>query len=80
MIAALYLDGGMEAARGFIERYWADEVAALGADMRDAKTALQEWAQAAAKATRRSIVWSGAKGPDHAPRFVVEVTVPDRSR
>src|ERR1051326_1147398 len=46
VIAALYLDGGMEAARQFIERYWSNGFAALGQDMRDAKTALQEWAQA----------------------------------
>src|SRR5262249_46997095 len=46
VIAALYLDGGMDAARAFVERYWADAFASLGRDMRDAKTALQEWAQA----------------------------------
>src|SRR6185437_8839092 len=42
VIAALYLDGGMDAARQFIERYWADAFASLNDDMRDAKTALQE--------------------------------------
>ena len=49
VIAALYLDGGMAAARGFIERYWAEHVrrARPGREMRDAKTRLQEWAQGA---------------------------------
>ncbi len=76
VIAALYLDGGMEAARGFIDCYWADAFAALSADMRDSKTALQEWAQgrggnSAAPAYRLV----NREGPDHAPRFIVEVSV-----
>ncbi len=37
VIAALYLDGGYQAARQFVERYWADEFQGLGRDMRDAK-------------------------------------------
>ena len=47
VIAALYLDGGMAAARPFIERYWAEmfDDPGQGAEMRDAKTRLQEWAQ-----------------------------------
>jgi len=76
VIAALYLDGGMEAARAFVEKYWADAYATLDRDMRDAKTALQEWSQGrkefpsapAYRIVRR-------EGPDHAPRFVVEVSV-----
>jgi len=76
VIAALYLDGGMKAARKFVERYWEDAFAGLGRDMRDAKTALQEWAQGregkrgapAYRVVRR-------KGPDHAPHFAVEVCV-----
>jgi ribonuclease-3 len=73
VIAALYLDGGYDVARGFIERYWDEAFAKLGADMRDAKTALQEWAQARRDAPVYKLV--GRQGPDHAPRFVVEVTI-----
>jgi len=73
VIAALYLDGGYDIARVFIERYWDDAFAKLGADMRDAKTALQEWAQARRDAPVYKLV--GREGPDHAPRFVVEVTI-----
>jgi ribonuclease-3 len=73
VIAALYLDGGYDVARAFIERYWDDGFAKLGADMRDAKTALQEWAQARRDAPVYKLV--GREGPDHAPRFVVEVTI-----
>jgi len=77
MIAALYLDGGMKAARPFIERYWAESFALLNTDMRDAKTALQEWAQSRpAKVTPQYNVVR-REGPDHAPRFAVEVHAGD---
>jgi ribonuclease-3 len=73
VIAALYLDGGFDAARAFIERYWEDAFAQLNQDMRDAKTALQEWAQARRDTPVYKLV--GREGPDHAPRFVVEVSI-----
>jgi ribonuclease III len=76
LIAALYLDGGLEAARQFVERYWADSFATLDRDMRDAKTALQEWSQGRKEfpvAPTYRIV--RREGPDHAPRFAVEVSV-----
>lgn len=76
VIAALYLDGGMEAARRFIDLFWADAFAALNTDMRDAKTILQEWAQGHAQ-NRGMPVYRliGRQGPDHAPVFQVEVKV-----
>ncbi len=76
MIAALYLDGGLDAARRFIGEYWADAFASLGHDLRDPKTMLQEWAQARKSMARYSLV--GREGPDHAPRFRVEVAVEGR--
>ncbi len=76
VIAALYLDGGLETARRFIDRYWETESTDLDRDMRDAKTALQEWAQARAKgATAPSYEQVRREGPDHAPRFWVKVSV-----
>jgi ribonuclease-3 len=75
VIAALYQDGGMEAARGFVECYWAAQYADLNNDMRDAKTALQEWAQARKTGPVYALV--GREGPDHAPRFTVQVTLKD---
>ena len=77
VIAALYLDGGLERARDFIRRTWADAFAQLGTDMRDPKTMLQEWAQARGRASRGAPVYRlvTREGPDHAPRFVVEVSV-----
>ncbi|HVV29012.1 MAG TPA: ribonuclease III [Rhizomicrobium sp.] len=79
VIAALYLDGGMEAARAFVNRYWAEMFDDPGADTRDAKTRLQEWAQSGANQTRSAgapvYVLKERTGPDHAPRFVVEARI-----
>jgi ribonuclease-3 len=74
VIAALYLDGGLAAARGFIERYWSEAFGALSEDMRDAKTALQEWAQAGVLKSTPIYRLVRREGPDHAPRFMVEVS------
>jgi ribonuclease-3 len=76
VIAALYLDGGMEVARRFIDCYWAEAFSELNADMRDPKTSLQEWAQSR-KGNQAAPTYQllRREGPDHAPRFHVEVTV-----
>lgn len=76
VIAALYLDGGMVAARAFIERQWEAMFADPGADTRDAKTRLQEWAQARGKDSSAPVYsLQEQAGPDHAPRFVVQAKV-----
>lgn len=77
IIAALYLDGGYEPARQFIEKYWSATIDTLEDDMRDPKTALQEWAQGPDVQSRGQPVYrlAGREGPDHAPRFSVSVTV-----
>jgi ribonuclease III len=78
VIAALYLDGGLEAARGFVMRYWQEAFPAMGTDLRDAKTALQEWAQSGALAQKVQPAYALKErvGPDHAPLFTVEVRIP----
>ncbi|MGE6782144.1 ribonuclease III [Ensifer adhaerens] len=74
LIAAIYLDGGLEAARGFVLRHWKDRAVRADGARRDAKTELQEWAHAkfgiapAYRTDERS-------GPDHDPRFTVTVEV-----
>ena len=76
VIAASYLDGGLEAARGFIARWWEPMFADPGADTRDAKTRLQEWAQSRGKASTAPVyALKSQQGPDHAPSFVVTVKV-----
>ncbi len=74
IIGALYQDGGLEAARGFIQRHWAERLAAATEPPRDAKTALQEWAQGSGRPlpVYRMV---GRTGPDHAPEFTVSVEV-----
>jgi ribonuclease III len=74
VIAAVYLDSGFEAAKALILRLWAGRIAAVEPDARDAKTSLQEWAQARGMPPP-VYVESGRSGPDHAPVFTVKVTV-----
>jgi ribonuclease-3 len=70
VIAAVYLDAGFDAARAMITRLWAGRIDAVEADARDAKTALQEWAQARGMAPPR-YVQTARTGPDHAPVFTI---------
>ena len=88
LIAAIYLDGGLEAARRFIQRYWEKRAIGSGGEFRrDAKTELQEWAHAKFSTTPSYRI-DDRSGPDHDPRFTVTVEVPgvqpetgtDRSR
>lgn len=74
LIAVLYLDGGLEAARAFIHRYWRPRAEAVATARRDAKTELQEWAHQAAAAAPDYAV-EGREGPDHDPLFSVVVRV-----
>lgn len=75
LIAAIYLDGGLEAARGFFVRFWTEEVELQDAPRaKDPKTALQEWAQARSlPLPAYSVV--AREGPDHAPAFTVQVSI-----
>lgn len=77
LIAALFIDGGLDAARGFVHRHWQARALAEGAARRDSKTELQEWAHQAASV---SPVYQTAsrEGPDHEPVFTVRVTVGTR--
>lgn len=70
VLAAVYLDAGFDAARGVILRHWADRIDTVEEDARDAKTALQEWAQGRGLPVPRYKEVSRS-GPDHAPVFVI---------
>jgi ribonuclease-3 len=72
VIAAIYLDGGFDAARQAVRRLWAGRITAVDSDARDPKTALQEWAQARGLPPP-SYAELGREGPDHQPLFTVEV-------
>ena len=72
VIAVLYLDGGLAAAQGFVRKQWKPRLKDVKAPPLEAKSALQEWAQARGMATPGYKQLS-RKGPDHAPVFHIEV-------
>ncbi len=77
LIGAMYLDGGLEPARAFVRRHWADlETKGDARALLDPKTALQEWLQGrgAPLPTYREV---SRQGPAHAPEFTVEVSSAD---
>ena len=70
VIAAVYQDAGFEAARALILRLWGNRIDTVEDDARDAKTALQEWAQAR-KFQPPKYIQVARSGPDHAPVFTI---------
>lgn len=74
VIAAIYLDGGLKAARTFIERAWAQQFSAPPKRVKDNKTLLQEWAQGRGLGLPVYKVIDRA-GPDHAPVFTISVEI-----
>jgi ribonuclease-3 len=75
VIAAVYLDGGLEAARRLIESSFAADIEKIDADdllFHDFKTALQEVAQGMGLPLPEYTVVEEL-GPDHDKTFVVEV-------
>lgn len=74
LIGAIFLDGGYEPARDFVERNWRERMHHARASRRDAKTSLQEWAHK--KATAPVYRIADRRGPAHETVFVVDVTVP----
>lgn len=76
VIAALYLDGGYEAAERFILKHWHHRLTAHATAPQDAKTRLQEWAQGHGLGLPVYALVHRS-GPDHAPEFTVAVSVED---
>jgi ribonuclease III len=74
VIAAIYVDRGYEAAFAVVERWWTPLIAELGGRPQDAKTRLQEWAQARGLGLPDYRVMA-TEGPSHAPRFTVAASV-----
>lgn len=74
VIAACYLDGGMEAAHAFIERFVLCEVPVQKMHNVDYKTALQEKVQQKKNQVLQYTLASQS-GPDHDKQFEVEVTL-----
>ncbi len=74
VIAASYLDGGMDAARQFIGRFILCDVPVGKLHNQDYKTALQELVQQK-KNQVLSYQMVGQSGPDHDKQFSVEVSL-----
>ncbi|MCP4922483.1 MAG: ribonuclease III [bacterium] len=74
LIAALYLDGGLQVAKTFLIKHWDKYLNADQKPPEDPKTQLQEWAQATYKEVPDYEVVS-TSGPAHAPIFVIKVSI-----
>ncbi len=72
VIAAIYLDGGIAAARKFIVRNWTPVMDETPHPPRDAKTTLQEWAQSHGLPLPQ-YEEAARNGPPHKPIFTVEL-------
>ena len=74
VIAASFLDGGMEAARGIIQRFILCDVPVKKLHNTDYKTTLQECVQ---QKKNQVLAYRliGESGPDHDKQFTVEVTL-----
>jgi len=74
LIAALYIDGGLDVARAFFLKFWAEEFENADPSAKDVKNHLQEWAQSRGLPLPKYEVVSRT-GPDHQPVFTVSVCV-----
>lgn len=74
LIGALYLDHGMEAARGLVERLWSPLIDTADGAPKHPKSALQEWCAANGRKVPEYAI-TKKEGPPHAMRFEVTVIV-----
>lgn len=71
LIGAVFIDGGYTAADELVAKFWKERMIKTVRPLRDAKTMLQEWAQARGMQPPVYHVL-GRSGPDHAPVFEIE--------
>ncbi|WP_375451737.1 ribonuclease III [uncultured Devosia sp.] len=76
VIGAIYCDGGLGKAYEFVERMFGDQLVEGQGDRADAKTTLQEWAQARGLEPP-AYIQTERTGPDHAPEFTISVALGD---
>ncbi|MCX7304638.1 MAG: ribonuclease III [Hyphomicrobiales bacterium] len=74
LVAAVYLDGGIDAARAFVLRYWQPLALMVVGKPANPKGELQEWIAKSSDA-RPTYAIEGREGPDHQPVFTVSVQV-----
>ena len=75
-IGAIYLDGGLEAAKNLINTVWSQKITSTKSPPKDHKSALQEWSQKLKLGVPEYTVVE-MSGPAHAPRFIVEAKIQD---
>ena len=74
IVAAVFIDGGFAAAVTFVRTHWGKLLDAGPRLLVDPKSRLQEWALAQSRQVP-TYELVGRDGPDHAPRFRVQVVV-----
>jgi ribonuclease-3 len=74
MLAAVHLDGGLEACRATVRELFAKRIAALPRSSKDAKTRLQEWLQGRGLPLPRYEL-KDCHGEDHARTFDVSCAI-----
>ena len=74
VICAMFLDGGFGAAAKFVREHWLPLMGESHSPPKDAKTALQEWAQGLGRPLPAYTIL-GTEGPPHDPQFLVSVQV-----
>lgn len=74
LIAAIYFDGGYDAARRFVRAFWTPKLSLVEQTPRDAKTVLQEWLQGRGLRPPRYVLVDRT-GPDHEPEFTIAIEI-----
>ena len=78
LLGALYLDGGLEAARRFVRSAWAEAIEAQSKPPKHPKSDLKEWLEARGEELP-PFVEQGRSGPAHAFVFTVTVSALERT-
>ncbi|HEY8276992.1 MAG TPA: ribonuclease III [Methyloceanibacter sp.] len=74
ILGAVFVDGGYENARAVVYRFWMQRLDDLELSAPNAKSVLQEWAQGR-RLPLPLYLELAREGPDHEPRFTVEVQI-----
>jgi len=77
LVGAVYLDGGLELARGFVMGIFANRIESIGteSDQRNPKSRLQEWTQKHRAGSVPHYEMVRAEGPDHKRSYVASVSL-----
>jgi ribonuclease-3 len=74
VLGAIFADAGYDAAKEVVRRFWEPQLSVLELGGPTPKSVLQEWAQGRRLSLPRYLEVA-REGPEHAPRFTVEVQI-----